>query len=95
MMTFGLKLKRQSALPPRVAEIKDPLEVPSKLPSITDYIEKLIDASPELMKAPHEDEFENESGRSKIPPPDRGMVFISQPSQVRNDNCTVIVLILM
>ena len=82
MKTFGLKLKRHEAFPPRVEAITDNLEELPELPSITKYIE-----SPEVLKAvPHEDE-DKKSDITHTLPPDPGMIFISQPSQVMITIC--------
>ena len=88
MKTFGLKLKRHEAFPPtRVEAITDNLEELPELPSITKYIENLIDESPEVLKAyPHEDE-DKKSDITHTLPPDPGMIFISQPSQVMITIC--------
>lgn len=87
MKTYGLKRKRRDVSPARVHAIRDPLEEPSKLPSITEYIDKLIDASPELLKPPtvlEKSALSQSSLDTIMQPSETGMVFISQPSQVGN-----------
>ena len=88
MKTYGLKLKRRSAFPPRVQAIADVVEDPPVLPSITDFIEQLIEESPELLHHAPDREEDNKiktqtSTSISSPSHESGMIFIPQPSQVR------------
>lgn len=82
MKTYGLKLKKRQGSPPIVREIEDKLHENPLLPSITEYIDKLIEESPELLQPPPVPALKvSKVSKSKFPQ-EGGMIFVPLPSQV-------------
>jgi hypothetical protein len=79
--------RRRHVYPSRLLTVADGVQDPPPLPSITAYIDKLIDASPELLVSPDELQRQSELSiplSSSHTPAGQGMVFVPLPSQVRH-----------
>ena len=79
--------RRRHVYPSRLITVADGVQDPPPLPSITAYIDKLIDASPELLESPDELQRQSELSiqlSSSHTPAGQGLVFVPLPSQVRH-----------